>query len=135
MQTDGKDAQHHQESAMKKIHAVIAGVVLIWVTGVSDAREHVVKQVDNKFSEVFLKVESKDKIKIINLDSVHHKISFLYKDREQLVAELEPGGSQVIELNSPGLYDIKSQLHPEMQMTVYVPHVVKIGSNRSGYYF
>jgi len=120
---------------MKKLHAVIVGVGLMWVACVSEAREHVIEQVDNKFSEVFLKVGSKDRLKIVNLDSVHHKISFHYKDREQLVAELEPGGSQVIELNSPGLYDIQSQLHPEMRMTVYVPHAVKIGADRSEYYF
>ena len=120
---------------MQQLHAMIVGIVLAWFTGASEAQEHVINQVDNKFSEVFLKVGSKDKIKIVNLDSVHHKISFLYKDREQLVTELEPGGSQVIELSSPGLYDIRSQLHPEMRMTVYVPHVVKIGIDRSQYYF
>ncbi|WP_455221432.1 cupredoxin domain-containing protein [Kaarinaea lacus] len=120
---------------MKITHAIIIGVALAWITGISEAREHVVNQIDNKFSEVFLKVGSKDKIKIVNLDSVNHKISFLYKDEEQLVTELKPGGSQVIELNSPGIYDIKSPLHPEMSMTVYVPHVVKIGADRSEYYF
>lgn len=120
---------------MRIRYVMVVGIVLAWVTGVCEAREHVINQVDNKFSEVFLKMGSKDKIKIVNLDSVHHKISFLYKDREQLVTELEPGGSQVIELSSPGLYDIRSQLHPEMRMTVYVPHVVKINVDRSQYYF
>jgi plastocyanin len=120
---------------MKKIHVMIIGILLLGIARVSDAREHVISQENNKFSEVFLKVESRDKIKIVNLDSVNHKISFMYKEREQLVAELEPGASQVIELDSPGLYDIKSQLHPEMKMTVYVPHVVSIGAERREYYF
>jgi len=122
-------------STMKIIHAIIVGMALSWVAGISEAREHVVNQVNNKFSEVFLKVGSKDKIKIVNLDSIKHKISFLYKDQEQLVAELKPGVSQVIELKSPGLYDIRSQQYPEMKMTVYVPFTVKIGAERSEYYF
>lgn len=122
-------------TTMKISHVIIVGLVLSWVTGISEAREHVVNQENNKFSEVFLKVGSKDKIKIVNLDSIKHKISFLYKDQEQLVAELKPGGSQVIELKSPGLYDIKSQQYPEMKMTVYVPYAVKIGVERSEYYF
>ena len=120
---------------MKIFHVVIVGMALAWAAGTTQAREHIVNQEDNKFSEIFLKVGSKDRIKIVNLDSVQHKISFRYKDQEQLVAELEPGGSQVIELNSPGLYDIQSQSHPEMRMTVYVPHAVKIGADRSEYYF
>ena len=122
-------------TTMKISHAIIVGLALSWITGISQAREHVVNQENNKFSEVFLKVGSKDKIKIVNLDSIKHKISFLYKDQEQLVAELKPGGSQVIELKSPGLYDIKSQQYPEMKMTVYVPYAVKIGAERSEYYF
>ena len=121
---------------MIKIHATIIGMVLLCLASISGAREHVINQENNKFSEVFLKVASKDKIKIINLDSVNHKILFLYKDQEQMVADLEPGASRVIVLDSPGLYDIKSQLHPEMKMTVYVLHDdTKVIKERPEYYF
>jgi plastocyanin len=99
------------------------------------AQEHVVTQENNRFSEVFLKLENNDKLKIVNLDSVNHKITFLYKDREQLVAELEPGDSRIIELSGPGLYDIKSRTHPEMAMTIYIPHPLKIDGGKSEYYF
>ena len=129
------DQGNGQGSAMKKIHAIVFGVILVFFADASGARELVINQENNKFSEVFLKIGSKDKIKIVNLDSVNHKISFLYRDQEQLVAELEPGATQVIELNSPGLYDIKSYAHPEMKMTAYVPPVIKIGVDRTEYYF
>jgi len=114
---------------------MFVGLVLSFLVTTVDAQEHVITQENNKFSEVFMKLEHNDKIKIVNRDSVNHKISFLYKDKEQLVAELKPGMSQTIELKSPGIYDIKSQIHPEMQLTVYVPHTVKMGVKRTEYYF
>ena len=120
---------------MKISRATIVGLILVWFTATASAQEHVITQENNKFSEVFMKLEHNDKIKIVNLDTVNHKISFLYKDKEQLVAELKPGMSQTIELRSPGIYDIKSHVHPEMQLTVYVPHTVKMGVKRSEYYF
>jgi len=122
-------------STMRINLAMSVGLVLGLLVSSADAQEHVITQENNKFSEVFMKLEHNDKIKIVNRDSVNHKISFLYKDKEQLVAELKPGMSQTIELRSPGIYDIKSQVYPEMQLTVYVPHTVKIGSKRSEYYF
>ena len=120
---------------MKISRMMIAGVLMGSLVATADAEEHVVTQENNKFSEVFMKLEYNDKIKIVNRDTVNHKISFLFKDKEQLVAVLKPGMSQTIELRSPGIYDIKSYTHPEMQLTVYVPHNVKMGSKRSEYYF
>ena len=120
---------------MKLKRAIIVGLILGLLTIAADAQEHVITQENNRFSEVFMKLEHNDIIRIVNRDSVNHKISFLYKDKEQLVAELKPGMSQTIELRSPGIYDIKSHVHPEMQLTVYVPHTVKMGVKRSEYYF
>lgn len=122
-------------SVMKINRATIFGLVLGFLGSTADAQEHVISQENNKFSEVFMKLEHNDKIKIVNRDTVNHKISFLYKDKEQLVAVLKPGMSQTIELRSPGIYDIKSHVHPEMKLTVYVPHTVKMGNKRSEYYF
>lgn len=122
-------------SVMKVNHAMVVGLVLGLLGTTSDAQEHVITQENNKFSEVFMKLGHNDKIKIVNRDTVNHKISFHYKDKEQLVAELKPGMSQTIELRSPGIYDIKSHVHPEMKLTVYVPHSVKMGNKRSEYYF
>lgn len=120
---------------MKINRAMIAGLILGLPATMVCAEEHIITQENNKFSEVFMKLEHNDKIKIVNRDTVNHKISFLYKDKEQLVAELKPGMSQTIELRSPGIYDIRSHVHPEMQLTVYVPHTVKMGVKRSEYYF
>ena len=120
---------------MKYFYVLIAGVLNICYGQLVNAQEYVVKQENNRFSEVFIKLGNDDRLKIVNLDSVKHKISFLYKDEEQLVAELKPGSSRVIELGSPGLYDIRSQSHPEMAMTVYVPHALKLGVKQSEYYF
>ena len=122
-------------SVMKINRAIIVGLVLGLLGATVDAQEHVITQENNKFSEVFMKLEHNDKIRIVNRDTVNHKISFLFKDKEQLVAELKPGMSQTIELRSPGIYDIKSHVHPDMKLTVYVPHTVKMGSKRSEYYF
>lgn len=120
---------------MKYFYVLIAGAFYLCYGQLVNAQEYVVKQENNKFSEVFIKMGNKDRLKIVNMDSVKHKISFLYNDEEQLVAELKPGASRIIELSSPGLYDIRSQNHPEMTMTVYVPHAIKIGVKQSDYYF
>lgn len=120
---------------MKNFFVFMASALLVGFGKFSLAQELVVTQKNNQFSEVFLKLENNDKLKIVNLDSVNHKIAFLYKDKEQLVTELKPGASRVIELGSPGLYDIKSQNHPEMMMTIYVPHTIKIDGSNSEYYF
>ncbi len=120
---------------MKFTTTLMTGLLISLMMGVVNAQEHVITQENNKFSEVFMKLENNDKIKIVNLDSVNHKIAFLYKDEEQFVADLKPGMSQTIELKSPGIYDIRSPANPEMQLTVYVPHAVKMGIKRSEYYF
>jgi plastocyanin len=120
---------------MKNFFVLMAGALSICYGQFGMAQEHVVTQKNNQFSEVFLKLENNDKLKIVNLDSVNHRIAFMYKEKEQLVTELKPGASRIIELSSPGLYDIKSQNHPEMMMTIYVPHTIRIDGKKSEYYF
>jgi len=105
---------------------------LMFITSGTEAytQEYVVTQEHQKFSELFLKIDKHDAIKIVNLDSVTHKLSFSYKERTQSFTDIAPGGNQLVEFNQPGVYDIKCHLYPDMRLTVFVPYTY--GSNSDG---
>lgn len=99
------------------------------------ADTHVITQANHKFSDIFLKMQSNDTIKFVNLDTVNHRLVFTYKGRKEKLSPLEPGNSQEIVLDSAGIYDVYCLNHPEMKMTVFIPYVANLTKNMSNYQF
>lgn len=108
---------------MDKIRALaICIMLLFWVMPVL-AKEHVVTEKGMAFSELFLKIEHDDVVKFVNKDTVNHKLVFSHHSLESIETVLAPGESQTIVFSKPGVYDITCNIHPNMKMTVFVPHV------------
>lgn len=109
--------------------ALTAGLIALIVSSSAFASEHIITQQGEKFSELFLKISHNDIVKFINQDEVKHKLLVSYKSKSHAFQELTPGKSQAIEFNKSGLYDIECEIHDKMKLTVFVPHIVKVGVN------
>jgi len=119
-----------------KLHVCgLIALLSILRAGTAGALEHIVTQGENQFSELFVKVESNDVIKFVNLDSVNHKLTFTFKEQKEIFSELSPGMAQVVEFSRPGVYDIQCDIHPGMRLTVFVPHLTNVKRNRQKYVF
>jgi len=92
------------------------------------AATHIITQSGIEFSEPFLKIESNDTIKFVNLDTVNHRLIFSYKGQQEKLAMIKPGESQNVVLDKSGIYDVSCTNHPTMKMTVYVPYVLKLSN-------
>jgi len=116
--------QYFRISCLRQCVFNLSVASLLVITSGTEAytQEYVVKQESQQFSELFLKIDNNDVIKFVNLDSVIHKLSFSYKERTQSFTDIGPGGSQTVEFNQPGVYDIQCHLHPDMRLTVFVPY-------------
>jgi len=86
----------------------------------------IVEQKDHKFSELFLKIKNDDVLRFVNLDTVNHKLEFTHKGQHEVMNEIEPGSSQEITFSQAGIYDVHCKNHPEMSMTIFIPHVVNL---------
>jgi len=120
---------------MKANRFRICGLIGLLYMNTAGALEHIITQGENQFSELFVKVESNDVIKFVNLDSVDHKLTFTYKAQKETFSELSPGQAQVVEFSRSGVYDIQCDIHPQMRITVFVPHLNDIKRNRQKYVF
>ena len=112
---------------MSIVKVSMFGLLVLFAASPVLASEFVITQQDGKFSELFLKISHNDIVKFINRDEVKHKLLVSYKSKNHAFDELNPGRSQAIEFNKPGLYDIECEIHKKMKLTVFVPHIVKAG--------
>ena len=108
---------------------IVFGIGCLFHSSQSYAATHIITQSAEQFSEPFLKIETNDTIKFVNLDTVNHRLVFSYKGQQDKLAMIKPGESQDVVLDKSGIYDISCANHPDMKMTVYIPFVLKI-SNR-----
>jgi plastocyanin len=101
----------------------------------AQADTHIITQEHMEFSDIFLKMENNDTIKFVNLDTVNHRLVFSYKGQEEKLAWIKPGDSQEVLLDRSGIYDVHCLNHPEMKLTVFIPHVASLTRNISNYDF
>lgn len=118
-------------------YLIIIGIVFSssLATNVMAANIFTVKQQDHKFSEMYLKIENNDVLKFVNLDSVNHRLVFSHKGEQEHMGAIEPGNSQEVTFSRSGIYDIQCKHHPEMKLTVFIPHVVKLSKSAALYEF
>lgn len=104
-------------------------------TSVFAASTFTIKQENHKFSEMYLKIENNDTLKFVNLDTVNHRLVFSHKGEQEHMGAIKPGSSQEVTFTHSGIYDIQCKHHPEMKLTVFIPHVVKLSKDASNYAF
>ena len=101
----------------------------------SSADTFTIDQKNHMFSEMYVKIQSKDVLKFINHDSVDHKLIFTHKGHDEHLQAIEPGKSQEVAFTQAGIYDIQCKHHPKMKLTIFIPHIVKLTKNLSNYKF
>jgi plastocyanin len=114
---------------------IIIGIAISssFTTDVLAANTYTVKQQNHMFSEMYLKIENNDVLKFVNLDSVNHKLVFSHKGEQEHMGAIKPGNSQEVTFSQSGIYDIQCKHHPEMKLTIFIPHVVKLNKSAAFY--
>jgi plastocyanin len=98
----------------------LASTLLVALSSVAFAEEHVIEQNDRKFSVQEVTIKPGDSIVFKNVDQVTHNVFSNSTINAFDIRIQQPGNSSTVEFKQAGVTEVRCAIHPGMKLLVTV---------------